>query len=231
MVSQGGPPTAQARGPRPAAAASTHRSRGRPRLMSTEARRYLILDAALAVFAVDGPKGATIDEIARRAGVARAQIYEAFPSKDALFTAALERESQRITDHMRLVSRRAFELPIVERTRALYRAIYDYAELFPESLQLLTQVAYVPGADHQGRRTYRGLLAELLRDQLVELGWPARRLPDILATMFMALGEATSRRCFDEPGWNGDALVELLTHFTLGGLASVDRSILEAVDR
>jgi hypothetical protein len=130
----------------------------------------------------------------------------------------------------RLAGRRAFELPLVERTRALYRSIYDYAELFPESLQLLHQVAYVPGSDDQGRGSYRAFLAELLRDQLAELGWPARQLPDILATMFMALGEATARRCFDEPGWNCDALVELLTSFTLGGLASIDSPVLEAAD-
>jgi AcrR family transcriptional regulator len=199
--------------------------------MSIEGRRYLILDAALSVFAADGPKGATIDQIAASAGLARAQIYEVFPSKEALFEAALERESQRITDHMRLAGRRAFELPLVERTRALYRSIYDYAELFPESLQLLHQVAYVPGSDDQGRGNYRALLAELLRDQLAEFGWPSRQLPEIVATMFMALGEATARRCFDEPGWDCDALVELLTSFTLGGLASIDRPILEAADR
>ena len=91
--------------------------------MSIEGRRYLILDAALSVFAADGPKGATIDQIAASAGLARAQIYEVFPSKEGLFEAALERESQRITDHMRLAGRRAFELPLVERTRALYRSI------------------------------------------------------------------------------------------------------------
>jgi AcrR family transcriptional regulator len=199
--------------------------------MSIEARRYLILDAALSVFAADGPKGATIDQIAASAGLARAQIYEVFPSKEALFAAALERESQRITDHLRLAGRRAFELPFVERTRALYRSIYDYAELFPESLRLLHQATYVPGSDDQGRGSYRAFLAELLRDQLAEFGWPSRQLPDILATMFMALGEATARRCFDEPDWNCDALVELLTSFTLGGLASIDTSILEAADR
>lgn len=44
--------------------------------------RYLILDAALSVFAVDGPKGATIDQIATSAGLARAQIYDVFPSKE-----------------------------------------------------------------------------------------------------------------------------------------------------
>ncbi|MGH9289743.1 MAG: helix-turn-helix domain-containing protein, partial [Acidimicrobiales bacterium] len=60
--------------------------------MSIEARRYQILDAALPVFAADGAKGATIDQIAASAGLARAQIYEAFPSKEALFAAALERE-------------------------------------------------------------------------------------------------------------------------------------------
>lgn len=199
--------------------------------MSVEARRYLILDAALSVFAADGSKGATVDQIASRAGLARAQIYEAFPSKEALFAAVLERESQRITDHMRLVGRRAFELPLVERTRTLYRSIYDYAELFPESLQLLHQVTHVPGSKDGGRRVYRGLLAQLLRQQFAEIDWPTRQLPDILATMFMALGEATARRCFDEPDWNCDALVELLTSFTLGGLASIDRSILEAADR
>src|SRR2546423_8562856 len=53
-------------------------------------RRAAILDAALAVFAERGYHAASIDEIAREAGVSKALIYEHFASKQALWASLLD---------------------------------------------------------------------------------------------------------------------------------------------
>jgi AcrR family transcriptional regulator len=50
-----------------------------------------LLDAAQAVFAEDGLRGASLRAIARRAGCDPALIYYHFDSKEALFSALLER--------------------------------------------------------------------------------------------------------------------------------------------
>ena len=54
-------------------------------------RREAILDGALAVFRDLGPRGATMQEIARRAGVAKPTLYAYFPDKEAVFRAVVDR--------------------------------------------------------------------------------------------------------------------------------------------
>jgi AcrR family transcriptional regulator len=60
---------------------------GRPRSASVD---HAILRAALALFIEHGPAGASIERIARRAGVAKTSIYRRWPSRDALLAQAIE---------------------------------------------------------------------------------------------------------------------------------------------
>lgn len=64
-------------------------ARKRTRL-SPEVRRQLILDAALDVFSISGFEGATVERIARQAGITKAGFYAHFTSKAALFEALLD---------------------------------------------------------------------------------------------------------------------------------------------
>jgi AcrR family transcriptional regulator len=61
-------------------------------VLRADARRNLglVLDAAAEVFAERGPD-ASIDEIARRAGVGHGTVFRRFPTKDALLAAVLGR--------------------------------------------------------------------------------------------------------------------------------------------
>lgn len=56
------------------------------------ATRARVLDAAGAVFAARGFERATLDEIARQAGVSKGAVYHSFRSKDDLFLALLEQQ-------------------------------------------------------------------------------------------------------------------------------------------
>ena len=60
------------------------------RRMPAAERRKLILDAALDAFAEGGYEETTLDEVAERAGVSKALIYEHFPSKRDLYREILE---------------------------------------------------------------------------------------------------------------------------------------------
>jgi AcrR family transcriptional regulator len=56
-------------------------------------RKYdQVLDGARAVFLREGYEGASVDEIARDAGVSKATLYSYFPDKQHLFLAVLETE-------------------------------------------------------------------------------------------------------------------------------------------
>ncbi|HEY1919233.1 MAG TPA: TetR/AcrR family transcriptional regulator [Streptosporangiaceae bacterium] len=70
-----------------------------------------ILDAALEEFLAYGLRRASIDSIARRAGLARATVYRRFGSKNDLTSAVVIRESRRLL--VRLV-RAVEDLPTVE---------------------------------------------------------------------------------------------------------------------
>jgi AcrR family transcriptional regulator len=52
--------------------------------------KELILSAALEVFATKGYHDTTVDDIAKKAGIAKGSIYRYFPSKEALFNEVLE---------------------------------------------------------------------------------------------------------------------------------------------
>lgn len=62
-------------------------------------RKYdQVLDGARVVFMRDGFEGASVDDIAREAGVSKATLYSYFPDKRLLFMAVAKSECQRQAD-------------------------------------------------------------------------------------------------------------------------------------
>ena len=76
----------------PAAPPTGPETPARKRLTAAE-RRAQILDVAISVFGERGLGGSTTKAIAAAAGVSEATIFRHFPSKDALYVAALERRT------------------------------------------------------------------------------------------------------------------------------------------
>ncbi|MFM2113017.1 MAG: hypothetical protein RLZZ271_1677 [Pseudomonadota bacterium] len=62
----------------------------------SDARRELVLDAARAVFEEHGIDGASIREIAKRAGYTPGAIYTYFDSKEAIYAVLLEESLERL---------------------------------------------------------------------------------------------------------------------------------------
>jgi AcrR family transcriptional regulator len=61
-----------------------------PELESADARQLAVLDAAVGVFARYGFRKASMDEVARAAGVSRQGLYLQFANKEELFRKAVE---------------------------------------------------------------------------------------------------------------------------------------------
>ncbi len=57
-----------------------------------------VIEGATGVFMTDGFERASVDEIARRAGVSKATLYSYFPDKRLLFVEVMKRECQRQAD-------------------------------------------------------------------------------------------------------------------------------------
>ena len=65
------------------------RCRPGPSPMPEEQRRHAVVEAAAAVFIRDGYAAASMDQVAREAGMSKRTLYRIFPSKAALFEATV----------------------------------------------------------------------------------------------------------------------------------------------
>ena len=70
---------------------------GDPQPLSARAERKLeqVIDGARTVIVAQGFEGASVDDIAREAGISKATMYRYFPDKAALFRAVMSRECSR----------------------------------------------------------------------------------------------------------------------------------------
>jgi AcrR family transcriptional regulator len=66
--------------------------------MPAAERREIVLEAAVAEFAVHGLAGTSTEDVARRAGISQPYLFRLFPTKKALFLALVERCFRRIED-------------------------------------------------------------------------------------------------------------------------------------
>jgi len=63
---------------------------------SAEERREDVLQAALLEFAMGGPERTSTSDIAERAGISQPYLYRLYPTKQALFLAAIERTFEKV---------------------------------------------------------------------------------------------------------------------------------------
>lgn len=68
--------------------------------MTGKERRQQLLDVAMALFAEKGFDGASIEEIAHRAGVSKPVVYEHFGGKEGIYAVVVDREMQNLMDLM-----------------------------------------------------------------------------------------------------------------------------------
>lgn len=146
------------------------------RRIGFEARRVLIVEAALGVFAEHGFQAASLDEIARRAGVTKPVLYDHFKSKRALYVALLERERDALLAH---IDARPREGSAAERVAGAADAIFEFAELHPFAwLMLFRETAGDPEVVELHRQVQRDASARLTQALLEgsDPGYPGAEL-------------------------------------------------------
>jgi AcrR family transcriptional regulator len=87
-------------------------------------RMQALLDAALGVFARDGYRTATIDDVAEAAGVTKGAVYHYFDTKEALLLRVIER-SQALAFGRAEEALRDVALPASTRIRLLVRKVFS----------------------------------------------------------------------------------------------------------
>jgi AcrR family transcriptional regulator len=109
---------------------------GRPRDEQLVARRCdEILDVAVEIFARDGYRRTDVQVIADALNVGKGTIYRYFPTKEALFLAAVDRGVRRLQETIRAATEPIGE-PL-EEIRAAVRAYLRYFDEHPEIIELI----------------------------------------------------------------------------------------------
>ena len=174
--------------------------RGRPPTDEVAARATRLLDVATEVFLEQGFKGASMSEIARRAGASKQTLYARYPSKAALFAALVELkasqlfeaigplgEGRSLRDTLVHCGSELLELIVSEDARGVHRVVIAECVEFPE----LGEIFW-----NRGPGRTRAMLTNYLRAQQklgnIQCGEPEQAVEILLALIISATSLRTS---------------------------------------
>lgn len=197
-------------------------------------RRRALLDGALVVFAADGYSRASIDAIARTAGVSSRTIYNQFGDKAGLFEAVIIDSAERVAAAQIVTVQRYLgkivdiEADLIEFGRVWATHSPDYAPHFALVRQVIADADHIPeaalrGWQEAGPLRVRREIAEHLR-RIAEAGHLSIQDPDIAASHLVQLvtGEVNARGLHGTralPQAEIDRLVDAGVHAFLHGYA------------
>jgi len=127
-----------------------------------EVRQREIVELAEQLFSERGYQGASMDELARRAGVTKPVVYELFGNKDGLFRACLERLSERLAREVADAVRAESEPEA--RVRAGGLAFLRFATDNRVAWELMMEGRFSDAAN-EARRRQAALVHELLLER------------------------------------------------------------------
>ncbi len=146
------------------AAERQQQQRQQRQLAMSDTRRALVLDAARSVFAEKGVEGASIREIARKAGYTPGAIYSYFDSKEAIYAALLAESLERL--NAEVTAARTFKLQPQLTLAAKAQAWFGFYSRNPRDLDLgfyLVQGLAPRGLTGELNQQLNGRLQDALR--------------------------------------------------------------------
>jgi len=162
--------------------------------MPAAERRELVLDAAVADFAVHGLAGTSTEDVARRAGISQPYLFRLFPTKKALFIELVERCYRRVQD--------AFAAAAEGLTgeEALMAMAREYERLLEDRTLLLLQMqAYAACGDPEIRDATRTGYKRLWEQTERLTGLPFQTVVDFFSVgMLMNVAAAMDLPSVDE---------------------------------
>lgn len=182
------------------------RRRYAPRLPPEE-RREQLLDAALDIIAEDGHGAASMEAVARRAGVTKPVVYGVFADRGELLRALLEREEQRALAQLSEVVPTGLEpgadpeLLLVDGLGAFLRSVAEHPRRWRMILLPAEGTSDVVRAHiEEGRRTIAGQLQVVVAWGLQARGGAAARLDaELVALSLMTFGEQAAMLVLRDP--------------------------------
>ena len=154
-----------------------------------------VVEGALRIFLRDGFEGASVDDIAREAGVSKATLYAYFPDKQVLFSQVCLAECQRQTSKdndsmdfgapapeiLTVIGHRIIAFIMSDFGRGMFRLIVSEVSRFPD----LAREFYRNGSETM-RATLIGYLRRMANDGKLQI-----EDYDLAAEQFVQLCKAT----------------------------------------
>jgi AcrR family transcriptional regulator len=176
--------------------------------------RERVLDAAKIIFSADRPD-ASLEAVARQAGVGIGTLYRHFPTREALYDAVYRREVDQLGELARqLVS----EASPVEALRRWMHCIVEFVATKKGMAAALALAAHSPSELHTYSFNHLSTAGKTLLDRAVAAGEirPDISSEDLLRTL---IGMCSMH---DQPGWQARVL-RLVDVFVDGLRAEPDR--------
>ena len=203
--------------------------RPRAQQLGPEARRPMVLDAALPLFAENGYHETSMDQIADAVGVTKPVLYDCFPNKEALLNELIKREEGRILEQVAEAFPKNPNLDDIEQLlsdslTASFKAVAENP-LSWKAVYIADQGAMpeIAKRAQQVRERQIEMIAEIVERYLAERGVEDRkRLSVLLAHVISAAGDAAAKLMLNEPdSWSPEELGETMSRVLARGSAGL----------
>ena len=201
--------------------------RGRRKLPRAVRERQM-LEVAGRVFAAHGFHEASMDEIAKDAGISKPMIYNYFGSKEGLYFAYIELAGQRLLSRMAEAARGVDDSNEIDAERRLLAASLAFFAHVDERREewavLFAELAARGGPFYQQvaavRRSITDQTAQLFEIVLGRAGIPADQVggTEALACAFVGAGESLANWWLEHPEETKEAMANRLIGVAWGGL-------------
>ncbi|WIY04693.1 TetR/AcrR family transcriptional regulator [Amycolatopsis mongoliensis] len=206
--------------------------RGRPRKLPVGEQRARVLQATARVVAQHGMQGATIEQIAREAGVSRQAVYEQFGDRATLFAEVVAETEERAFAAIAGPSVTDPQPGLRAWARANYANMVTFVADSPEAYGVLRAAERVGDpALTRLRERLAVVYADASRKRWAAHGIDSGRADRALVTLFFAMTESLVQATWDGEPPDEEALIDLLTEFTVGGVARLQTKASDVIDR
>jgi AcrR family transcriptional regulator len=204
----------------------THTEEAPKRRMPADARREVILEAALDAFAHRGLDGVSLGEVADRAGISKALIYEHFDSKKDLHDAVLQ------ASHDQLVARVLTSIGDAESPEDRLRLGIDAFLSFVEEHRTAWRIVHRNVADPEVAPTLRrvqdeardivaSLVAEHAPEESPVEGVPTEIAAELFAQQLVGAGQALANWWDDNRSTPREVMLQAHMEFAWLGLERI----------
>jgi AcrR family transcriptional regulator len=195
------------------------RARGR---MTAAERREQLVDIARGLFAERGFDGASIEEVAARAGVSKPVVYEHFGGKEGLYAVVVDREVRRLLGMMQDSLKAEHPRALLEQAAF---ALLDYIEDAPDGFRILVRDSPIGSASGSFVSIIGDIASRvehILAAEFRQRGFDAKVAP-LYAQMLVGMVGTTGQWWLDTRKPEKRVVAEHLVNLAWNGLAHMER--------